>query len=67
MRTRVRSMRDEDTCPSGGAGDRADDPDVDEAADPCASEPARWMYHRKRKQADGYTGSESMKQLAKKD
>jgi hypothetical protein len=60
-------MRDEDTCPSGGAGDRADDPDVDEDADPCAPEPVRWMYHKKRKQADGYTGAETMKQLARND
>ncbi len=58
-------MRDEDTCPSGGAGDRADDPDVDEDADPGDPEPVRWMYHKKRKQADIYTGSESMKQLAR--
>ncbi len=67
MRTRVRTTLDEDTCPSGGAGDRADDPDVDEAADPCAPEPVRWMYHKKRKQADGYTGAETMKQLARND
>jgi hypothetical protein len=60
-------MRDEDTCPSAGASDRADDPDVDEAADPCDPEPVRLMYHRKRKQADGYTESDSKQALARND
>ncbi len=61
------SQRREDTCPSGGAGDRADDPDVDEAVDRCALEPVRLMYHRKRKQADGYTESDSKQALARND